>query len=188
MAISEPTTRTAELLALERKYCSFGDTVHYLEPPKIFVDCEGSHLYDEQGTPYLDLQMWYSAASFGYKNQRLGEALKRQVDRLPQLACQYLHAEKVEVAARIAQYCEKRFGVKGRVHFNVGGAQAIEDSLKLVRNYTGKNLMFAFHGRLSRPHAGRFRHHFQLSLPAALRTLRRPRAVCFLSLLFSLHL
>ena len=146
MAISEPTTRTAELLALERKYCSFGDTVHYLDPPKIFVDCEGSHLYDEQGTPYLDLQMWYSAASFGYKNQRLGEALKRQVDRLPQLACQYLHAEKVEVAARIAQYCEKRFGVKGRVHFNVGGAQAIEDSLKLVRNYTGKNLMFAFQG------------------------------------------
>ena len=146
MPISDPTTRTAELLALEQKYCSFGDTVHYLEPPKIFVDCEGSHLYDEKGTPYLDLQMWYSAASFGYKNERLGDALKRQVDRLPQLACQYLHAEKVEVAARIAQYCEKRFGVKGRVHFNVGGAQAIEDSLKLVRNYTGKNLMFAFQG------------------------------------------
>ncbi len=146
LANSESSTRTAELLALERKYCSFGDTVHYLDPPKIFIDCEGSHLYDEQGTPYLDLQMWYSAASFGYKNRRLGEALKRQVDRLPQLACQYLHAEKVEVAARIAQYCEKRFGVKGRVQFNVGGSQAIEDSLKLVRNYTGKNLMFAFMG------------------------------------------
>ncbi len=146
MATSEPTTRTAELLELERKYCSFGDTVHYLEPPKIFVDCDGCHLYDESGTPYLDLQMWYSAASFGYKNQRLGDALKRQIDRLPQLACQYLHAEKVEVAAKIAQYCEKRFGVKGRVHFNVGGAQAIEDSLKIVRNYTGKNLMFAFQG------------------------------------------
>ena len=140
------TTRTAELLELERRYCSFGDTVHYLDPPKIFVDCQGSYLFDEEGTPYLDLQMWYSAASFGYKNPRLNQALKRQLDRLPQLACQYLHAEKVEVAARIAQHCEKRFGVKGRVHFNVGGSQAIDDSLKLVRNYTGKNLMFAFTG------------------------------------------
>ena len=146
MAISGATSRTTELLELERKYCSFGDTVHYLDPPKVFVDCEGIYLYDEHGTPYLDLQMWYSAASFGYKNRRLGEALKRQLDRLPQLACQYLHAEKVEVAARIAQYCEKRFGVKGRVQFNVGGSQAIEDSLKIVRNYTGKNLMFAFMG------------------------------------------
>jgi 4-aminobutyrate aminotransferase-like enzyme len=146
LAIPDATTRTAELLALEKKYCSYGDTVHYLDPPKVFVDCQGSFLYDEQGTSYLDLQMWYSAASFGYKNPRLNQALKRQLDRLPQLACQYLHAEKVEVAARIAQYCEKRFGVKGRVHFNVGGAQAIEDSLKIVRNYTGKNLMFAFMG------------------------------------------
>jgi 4-aminobutyrate aminotransferase/(S)-3-amino-2-methylpropionate transaminase len=146
VAISDSSARTAELLALERKYCSFGDTVHYLDPPKVFVNCEGSYLYDERGTPYLDLQMWYSAASFGYKNPRLNEALKRQLDRLPQLACQYLHAEKVEVAARLAQYCEKRFGVKGRVQFNVGGSQAIEDSLKIVRNFTGKNLMFAFMG------------------------------------------
>src|SRR6266446_4457659 len=142
----DTTTKTAELLELERKYCSFGDTVHYLEPPKVFVNCEGSYLYDEEGIPYLDLQMWYSAASFGYKNPRLNAALKRQIDRLPQLACQYLHAEKVEVAARIAQYCEKRFGVKGRVQFNVGGSQAIEDSLKIVRNSTGKNLVFAFMG------------------------------------------
>jgi 4-aminobutyrate aminotransferase-like enzyme len=37
--------------------------------------------------------------------------------------------------------------MKGRVHFNVGGAQAIEDSIKLVRNYKkGKSLMFAFMG------------------------------------------
>ena len=146
MATSDAAIKSAELLALERKYCSFGDTVHYLDPPKVFVSCEGSTLHDEQGTPYLDLQMWYSAASFGYRNPRLADALKRQLDRLPQLACQYLHAEKVELAARIAQYCEKRFGVKGRVQFNVGGSQAIEDSLKIVRNYTGRNLMFAFMG------------------------------------------
>ncbi|MGH9356556.1 MAG: aspartate aminotransferase family protein [Terriglobia bacterium] len=144
--MSEAERQTAELLDLERRYCSFGDTVHYAEPPKVFSACEGSYLYDEAGTPYLDLQMWYSAASFGYKNPRLNEALKRQLDRLPQLACQYLHAEKVEVAARISRACEERFGVKGRVHFNVGGSQAIEDSLKIVRNYTGKNLMFAFMG------------------------------------------
>jgi 4-aminobutyrate aminotransferase-like enzyme len=32
------------------------------------------------------------------------------------------------------------------VHFNVGGSQAIEDSLKIVRNATGKSLVFAFMG------------------------------------------
>jgi 4-aminobutyrate aminotransferase / (S)-3-amino-2-methylpropionate transaminase / 5-aminovalerate transaminase len=146
METTEAETRTRELLELDSKYCSFGDTVHYYNPPKIFADCDGSYLFDEAGTSYLDLQMWYSAVNFGYKNPRLNQALKKQIDKLPQLACQYLHAEKIEVATRISQHCEKAFGVKGRVHFNVGGSQAIEDAIKIVRNATGRNLMFAFQG------------------------------------------
>src|SRR5579885_2304278 len=145
-ASPEPLGET-ELLQMEREYCSFGDTVHYIEPPKIFERCEGSYIYDLEGKPYLDLQMWYSAVNFGYRNPRLNEAVKRQLDRLPQVASQYLHREKIELAARLAQHCQKKFSQKGRIHFNVGGSQAVEDSLKLVRNYTGgKSLMFAFEG------------------------------------------
>lgn len=145
--VQTPANIDAELLALEAKYCSYGDTVHYLENLKIFTDCEGSYLYDSAGTPYLDLQMWYSAVNFGYKNQRLSNAVKHTLDTLPQVASQYLHREKIELAALVAQDMEKKFGAKGRVHFNVGGSQAIEDSLKLVRNFSGgKSLMFAFEG------------------------------------------
>ena len=137
----------AALRKLENEYCSFGDTVHYMPEPKFFESCEGSYLYDEAGNQFLDLQMWYSAVNFGYRNPRLNAVAHRQLDRLPQVASQYLHREKVELAAIIAQDAEKKFGKKGRVHFNVGGAQAVEDSLKLVRNASGgKQLMFAFEG------------------------------------------
>jgi 4-aminobutyrate aminotransferase / (S)-3-amino-2-methylpropionate transaminase / 5-aminovalerate transaminase len=136
-----------DLLALEARYCSYGDTVHYTDVPKIFERCEGSFIYDRTDTPFLDLQMWYSAVNFGYANQRLNDALKRQIDTLPQVASQYLHREKIELAAAIGQDMERKFGHQGRVHFNVGGAQAVEDSLKLVRNASnGKSLMFAFEG------------------------------------------
>jgi 4-aminobutyrate aminotransferase-like enzyme len=135
------------LRALELEYCSFGDTVHYVDRPPIFTDCDGSYMFDREGVPYLDLQMWYSAVNFGYKNQRLNNAVKAQLDQLPQVASQYLHKEKIELAAMIAQDAQKKFGEKGRVHFNVGGAQAVEDSLKIVRNFKGgKSLMFAFEG------------------------------------------
>ncbi len=137
----------SDLLRDEARYCSFGDTVHYIDPPKIFSRCEGSYLYDSEDRPYLDLQMWYSACNFGYANKRLNDALKRQIDTLPQLACQYLHKEKIELATAIAQRVEKTWGMQGRVHFNVGGSQAVEDSLKIVRNAcNGKSLMFAFEG------------------------------------------
>jgi 4-aminobutyrate aminotransferase/(S)-3-amino-2-methylpropionate transaminase len=137
----------AELRRLEAEYCSWGDTVHYMPEPKFFESCDGSFMFDTQGRRFLDLQMWYSAVNFGYRNPRLNAVAHRQLDRLPQVASQYLHREKVELAAAIARDAERKFGAKGRVHFNVGGAQAVEDSLKLVRNASGgKSLMFAFEG------------------------------------------
>jgi len=148
---SNPTAGAADddertLLELERRYCSWGDTVHYADPPKFFERAEGSYLYDREGIPYLDLQMWYSAASFGYGHPRLKDALVRQLDRLPQLASQYLHTERVQLASALGRLNRSKFGLDGRVHFNVGGSQAIEDSLKIVRNSTHKNLVFAFMG------------------------------------------
>tara|TARA_R110002124_G_scaffold218645_2_gene384535 strand:- start:11669 stop:13078 length:1410 start_codon:yes stop_codon:yes gene_type:complete len=142
-----PVLDETELRRLEAEYCSHGDTVHYMADPKFFETCEGSYMFDAEGRRFLDLQMWYSAVNFGYRNPRLNAVAHRQLDRLPQVASQYLHREKVELAAMIAQDAERKFGRKGRVHFNVGGAQAVEDSLKLVRNATGgKQLMFAFEG------------------------------------------
>lgn len=135
-----------ELLNLEAKYCSWGDTVHYAEKLNVFKSAEGSYLYDREGVEYLDLQMWYSAVNFGYRNKRLNTALKNQIDILPQLACQYLHEEKIQLAAKLAQKNERTFEEKGRVHFNVGGSSALEDSLKLVRNHSGRSLVFAFMG------------------------------------------
>ena len=137
----------AQLLADEARYSSFGDTVHYVDPPKIFQRGEGSYMFDGAGVPYLDLQMWYSACNFGYSNKRLNDALKDQIDTLPQVASQYLHPTRVQLAKTIAVDMHEKFGLDGRVHFNVGGAQAIEDSLKIVRNARGgKSLMFAFEG------------------------------------------
>ena len=142
-----PSLSEAELRELDAQYCSWGDTVHYVDQPKFFETCDGSYMYDAQGRAYLDLQMWYSTVNFGYRNPRLNAAAHRQLDRLPQAASQHLHREKVELAALIARDAEAKFGAKGRVHFNVGGAQAIEDSLKLVRNAAGgKSRMLAFQG------------------------------------------
>ena len=141
------TYNEQQLLQDEAQYCSHGDTVHYVNPPKIFSRCQGSYLFDAQDTPYLDLQMWYSAVNFGYANPRLDNALKHQIDVLPQIASQYLHPTKIELSKVIAQDMERKFGRKGRVHYNVGGSQSIDDSLKLVRNYcNGKSRMFAFEG------------------------------------------
>jgi 4-aminobutyrate aminotransferase/(S)-3-amino-2-methylpropionate transaminase len=143
---SAAATEERALLAKERRFCSYGDTVHYAEHPKIFDRCEGSYLYDLAGGKYLDLQMWYSAVNLGYAHPGVVSALHAQIDRLPQLACQYLHREKIELSEKICESVERGFGMKGRVQFNVGGSQAVEDALKLVRLNTKKQHMLAFQG------------------------------------------
>jgi 4-aminobutyrate aminotransferase-like enzyme len=145
---AEDRIRQAEdaLLEVEKDVCSYGDTVHYAERPQFFDTCDGSYLYDGHGKAFLDLQMWYSAVNLGYANQRVNDALKNQIDKLPQLACQYLHKEKVQLAEKLVSSIKRNLGEKGRVHFNVGGAQAVEDALKLVRKHTGKSRMLAFEG------------------------------------------
>ena len=45
-AETEKQLNQDELLKLEAKYCSWGDTVHYVEKPNIFERCRGSYLYD----------------------------------------------------------------------------------------------------------------------------------------------
>ena len=171
-------TSERELLALEARYCSHGDTVHYTNPPKIFESCEGSFLYDAQGRPYLDLQMWYSAVNFGYRNPRLNEVVRRQLDRLPQLASQYLHREKIELAAMLGEagraevraegphpfQCRRQPGGRGQPEARAQCQERQEPDVRL-------------RGRISRPHARRLRDHLLLPLSPALRPLRRPGPV-----------
>ncbi len=135
-----------EIRELDDKYSSWGDTVHYSKNPKIFATCEGSYIYDSNDTPYLDLQMMYSSCNFGYKNKRITNAVIHQMNTLPQLTPKFLHRYKALLSKKMADLIEERFNEKGRMHFNVGGAQATEDAIKIVRNYTKRNGFFAFQG------------------------------------------
>ena len=112
-----------------------GDTVHYSRAAEDLRELRRLFLYDAAGRAYLDLQMWYSAVNFGYANPRLNDAMQAPARRgcrsWPASICT---ARRSSLPPHIARDAARKFGAKGRVQFNVGGCQAIEDALKLVRN------------------------------------------------------
>lgn len=152
----------------EARYCSWGDTVHYNEPVKYFTAADGSFLLDAEDRRFLDVQMGYSAFNFGYANRFFIDRMHEQLERLPQLASEYLSVEKVQLSEVIGRVTEDLAGQPGRVHFNVGGAQAIDDALKVVAVNRGSRRVFAFegsyHGRTigasSITSSFRYRNHF----------------------------
>lgn len=135
-----------ELASIDKEYCTYGDKIHADANPKVFRDCNGVFMYDSDNTPFLDLEMWFASCNLGYKNKRIRDAVVDQIDTLPQISSHFQYDYKVLLSEKIAKANIKRFGTKGRVHFNVGGSQVTEDALKLVRNYTHKSRMFSFFG------------------------------------------
>lgn len=134
------------LLEKEKLYCSQGDTSGKHSPKKIFVESKGSYLIDENGINYLDMQMFNSAANFGYQNPRYNHCIEQCLHTLPSLAGEFISEQRIVLSEKICTYMYKNYGAKGRVHFTVGGAQAVDDALKLAINYNGKKNFFAFEG------------------------------------------
>ena len=92
MAVTEDIKKLTddEIRELDNEYCSWGDTAHYSEEPKIFSSCDGSYMYDSNDTPYLDLQMWYASCNLGYKNKRVSEAVIDQINTMPGIAPKFI--------------------------------------------------------------------------------------------------
>jgi 4-aminobutyrate aminotransferase/(S)-3-amino-2-methylpropionate transaminase len=139
-------TNKANISDLEKMYCSQGDTSGKRMNKKFFSRALGSFLYDTDDTKYLDFQMFNSAANFGYQNESHMQAVEEQLRTLPSLAGEFMHDKRVILSAKISQHIEKTFSVKGRVHFSVGGAQAVDDALRIAANFTGTKNVFAFEG------------------------------------------
>jgi adenosylmethionine-8-amino-7-oxononanoate aminotransferase len=61
--------------------------------------------------------MWYSACNFGYKNERINNAIKDQLDRMGQLASQFLFEEKVILSKKLVDANQKKIWIKGKSSF-----------------------------------------------------------------------
>jgi 4-aminobutyrate aminotransferase-like enzyme len=153
------TDESDRLRRIDAECMSWGDTVHYAKDPLIVTGCTRDTVDDDSGHTYLDTGMWHSSCNFGYANQTISDAVAAQLGALPQVCGDYLHREKLLLAEQVVTTIEERTGVRGRVSFNVGGALAVEDALKLVRKHTG-----SYHGRslgtLSLSSSHRYRQYY----------------------------
>ncbi|OIQ86974.1 diaminobutyrate--2-oxoglutarate aminotransferase [mine drainage metagenome] len=136
----------ADLSALAARYCSSGDTAGKWDEKVAFVRSRGSYLYDRDENRFLDMQMFNSAANFGYAQGELTAALQNALDTLPGCGGEFITESRVALAREITEAIERRFGVLGRVHFSVSGAQTVDDVLKLIASRKGRRTVFAFEG------------------------------------------
>src|SRR4051794_23574767 len=141
------TLTTDEIVALNREHTFFSWSAQGAIDPIVIDRAEGVWLYTPDGTRILDFNSQLMSVNIGHGDQRVVRAIAEQATRL-----QYVQpAFATEVRGRLGQkLAEILPGDMDKVFFTLGGAESIENAIKLSRHYTGRHKILAryraYHG------------------------------------------
>jgi len=109
-----------------------------------FERAEGIYLYDKQGKAYIDLISGIGVSNLGHGNPYVIKAIKDQVDKYMHLMVygEYVQTPQVRFAEKLISILPANLQ---SVYFTNSGAEAVEGALKLVKRFTGRQQIIAFH-------------------------------------------
>jgi taurine--2-oxoglutarate transaminase len=143
-----PSSLTSEeIVRLSRDHTFFSWSVQGALDPIAIDHAEGVYLYTPEGRRILDFNSQLMSVNIGHGDRRVVDAIAAQATKL-----QYVQpAFATEVRARLgAKLAEILPGDLDKVFFTLGGAEAIENAIKLARHFTGRTKVLAryrsYHG------------------------------------------
>ncbi len=138
---------TDEIVALNREHTFFSWSVQGAVDPIAIDRAEGVWLYTPDDRRILDFNSQLMSVNIGHGDRRVIDAITEQAAKL-----QYVQpAFATEIRGRLGQkLAEIMPGDLDKVFFTLGGAEAIENAIKLARHYTGRYKVLAryraYHG------------------------------------------
>jgi taurine---2-oxoglutarate transaminase len=138
---------TEEIVALNCAHTFFSWSIQGAIDPIAIDHAEGVWLYTPEGQRILDFNSQLMSVNIGHGDRRVIDAITEQATKL-----QYVQpAFATEVRARLGQQLAEILpGDMDKVFFTLGGAEAIENAIKLARHYTGRYKVLAryraYHG------------------------------------------
>lgn len=107
------------------------------------VRAEGCYIYDHENRKYLDCLGGYGTFSFGHRNPKVVEAVKKQLDIMPLGGKAFFSQKAADLAERLAQLAP------GNLQFSFfcnSGTEAVEACLKMAKGASGKSKIVSTEG------------------------------------------
>ena len=108
---------------------------------------EGVYVYDRDGKSYIDFSSQLMNVNIGHGDQRVTEAVAAQMRELSYVYPGMITKARGDLGKRLAEITAPNLT---KAFFTLGGAEAIENAIKLARVYTGRHkivsLYQSFHG------------------------------------------
>jgi taurine--2-oxoglutarate transaminase len=116
--------------------------------PMVVTAAQGSWLWDGEGRPLLDFSSQLVNTNIGHQHPSVVEAIQRQAARLCTIAPQHANDMRSEAARLVTERAPG--AALNRVFFTNGGAEAIENAVRMARLHTGRRKVLAryrsYHG------------------------------------------
>lgn len=141
-----PQTGTDRAAEARRKHKEFlhPAVANYYEEPLVLESGKGLRVKDANGREYLDFFGGILTVSIGHADDRVGAAVKAQVDRLVHVSSLYPVLPVVELAERLARITPGRLS---KTIFNASGTEADDTAVVLAQVFTGAQEIVALrHG------------------------------------------
>ena len=103
--------------------------------PVVIAGASGSRIWDDKGTVWLDFASQLVNVHIGHQHPRMVEAIQRQATRLCTIAPSFANDVRSEAARLIS---ERAPGHLNRVFFTNGGAEAVENAIRMAKAHTGR--------------------------------------------------
>ncbi len=103
--------------------------------PLDIVNAKGVYLWDRAGKKYLDFSSQLMNVNIGHGNPRIAEAVARQMKAFSYVYPGAATEARGALGKKIAQITP---GTLRKTFFTLGGAEAIENAIKIARIYTGR--------------------------------------------------
>jgi len=144
---AQRTMSSEEIVRLSKQHTLFSWSVQGSVDPIAVDRAKGVWLFTPEGERILDFNSQLMSVNIGHGDQRVVDAITEQASKL-----QFVHPVFVtEIRARLGQrLAEILPGDMEKVFFTLGGAEAVENAIKIARQYTGRYKVLAryraYHG------------------------------------------
>jgi taurine--2-oxoglutarate transaminase len=132
---------------LDRAHVFHSWSAQALITPMVVAGAEGSYVWDADGRRYLDFSSQLVNVNIGHQHPKVVAAIQEQAARLCTVAPQHANDQRSEAARLIAELAP---GDLNKVFFTNGGADAIENAVRMARLHTGRHKVLttyrSYHG------------------------------------------
>ncbi|MEI6231106.1 MAG: aspartate aminotransferase family protein [Actinomycetes bacterium] len=134
--------RGQEVYDLDRAHVFHSWSAQAALNPMLIAGGEGSYVWDYDGKRFLDFSSQLVNTNIGHQHPKVVAAIQAQAAKLATVAPQHANEARGEAAKRIVDLSPEGLN---KVFFTNGGADAVENAIRMARLHTGRRKVMSFY-------------------------------------------